>query len=90
MQPIRTLCEKIFCPYLTSFDEEEFEDPQRVIRIRKSKDSQQNGQKKRTNNDLQKMHIKVTRTPLRTMGEPRFSGRVSSSCFTSTCKFNKL
>ena len=70
MQPIRTLCEKIFCPYLTSFDEEEFEDPQRVIRIRKSKDSQPNGQKKRI---YKQLHIKLT---LRTVGELRCFGRV--------------
>jgi hypothetical protein len=40
---------------------EEFEDTKRVIRIRKSKkDRQHNGQKyKRTNNDLQKIHIKL-------------------------------
>ena len=40
---------------------EEFEDTKRVIRIRKSKkDSQHNGQKyKRTNNDLQNIHIKL-------------------------------
>jgi len=41
--------------------EEEFEDTKRVIRIRKSKkDRQHNGQKyKRTNNDLQNIHIKL-------------------------------
>ena len=39
---------------------EEFEDTKRVIRIRKSKDSQHNDQKyKRTNNDLQNIHIKL-------------------------------
>ena len=42
---------------------EEFEDTEWVIRIRKSKkDKQHNGQKKkdkRTNNDLQNIHIKL-------------------------------
>jgi hypothetical protein len=63
-----------------------------VIRIRKSKkDRQCNGQKKkdeRTNNDLQnithkKTKDRVTRTPLKSMGELRCSGRVRSSCSTS-------
>ena len=44
-------------------DEEEFEDTKGVIRIRISKkDRQHNGQKKkdkRTNNDLQNIHIKL-------------------------------
>ena len=44
-------------------DEEEFEDAKGVIRIRISKkDRQHNGQKKkdkRTNNDLQNIHIKL-------------------------------
>ena len=41
--------------------EEEFEDTKKVIRIRKSKkDIQHNGKKyKRTNNDLQNIHIKL-------------------------------
>jgi hypothetical protein len=42
--------------------QEEFADTKRVIRIRKSKDRQDNGQKKknkRTNNDLQNIHIKL-------------------------------
>jgi hypothetical protein len=56
---------------------EEFEDTKWVIRVRKSKkDRQHNGQKiknKRTNNDLQNMHIKdrITRTPLKTGSELR-------------------
>jgi len=44
------------------FMEEEFEDTKGVIRIRKSKDRQYNVQKKkykRTNNDLQNIHIKL-------------------------------
>jgi len=46
-----------------TYDEEEFEDTKWVIRIGKSKKNRQhNGQKKkdkRTNNDLQNMHIKL-------------------------------
>jgi hypothetical protein len=70
--------------------EKEFEDTKWVIRIRKSKDRQHNGQKKkdkRTNNDLQNITYKtkdrVTRTLLKTEGELRCSGRVSSSCSAS-------
>jgi ribosomal protein L32 len=64
----------------------EFEDNTKgVIRIRISKKNRQNnGQKKkykRTNNDLQNIHIKLI--PLKTGGELRRSGRVSSSCSTS-------
>jgi hypothetical protein len=41
-------------------NQEEFEDTKRVIRIRKSKDRQHNGQKrKKTNNNLQNIHIKL-------------------------------
>jgi len=70
---------------------EEFEDTEGVIRIRKSKDRQNNGQKKkykRTNNDLQnithKTKDRVTRTPepLQTC-ELRCCGSVSSPCSTS-------
>ena len=46
---------------------------------------QHNGQKKKdkkTNNDLQNIH-KVTRTPLKAVGEIRYSGKVNSSCSTS-------
>ena len=70
--------------------EEEIEDTIGVIRIRKSEDRQHNGQKKKdkwTNNDLQNITHKTkdpaTRTPLKTGGEPRCSGMVSSSCSTS-------
>ena len=46
---------------------------------------------KRTNNDLQnttqKTKNRATRTPRKTGGEPRWSGKVSSSCSTSsTCR----
>ena len=37
---------------------------------------------KRTNNDLQNMHIKL-KTRLKTGGQIRCSGRIGSSCFTS-------
>ena len=68
---------------------EEFEDTKGAIRIRKSKDRQPKGQKKkdkRTNNDLQNMHIKLkisNTNPTKTRGELGCSGRVSSSCSTS-------
>ena len=40
---------------------EETEDTTRIIRIRKSmKDRQHNGQKKKQNNDLQNIHIKLS------------------------------
>jgi len=63
----------------------------KVIKIRKSKKNRQhNGQKKkykRTNNDLQNTTLKnkdrATRTPLKTGGELRCSGRESSSCSIS-------
>ena len=66
---------------------EEFEDTKGAIRIHISKKNRQhNGQKnkyKRTNNDLQdKTKDRVTQTPLKTAGELRYSGRVSSSCST--------
>ena len=61
---------------------EEFEDTIRLIRIGKSKKNRQhNGQKKkykRTHNYLPNIHIK-----LKTRGELRCSGKVSSSCSTS-------
>ena len=41
---------------ISNCDQEEFEDTNRIVRIRKSKDRQHNGQKtkdKRINNDLQ-------------------------------------
>ena len=47
--------------FLVGFMKEEFEDTKGVIRIRKSKNRQHNGQKKkykRTNNDPQNIHIK--------------------------------
>ena len=67
---------------------EEFEDTKGAIRIRISKKIRQhNGQKKKD----KKRYIKhthqtkdrVTRTPLKTGGELRCSGRISSSSSTS-------
>ena len=61
------------------------------MRICKSKNRQHNDQKKkykRTNNNLQNIHIqcktndRVTRTPLNTGGELMCSGTVGSSCST--------
>ena len=69
---------------------EEFEDTKGVIKIRKSKDRQHNGQKKkdkRINNDLKnithKTKDRVTRTLVKAGGELRFFGKVNSSCSTS-------
>ena len=70
---------------------EEFADTKGAIRIRQLKKVRQhNGQRKKdkmTNNDIlnttQKTKDRATRTPRKTGGEYRFSGRVSSSCSTS-------
>ena len=66
--------------------QEYFEDTKGVIRICKSKDKQDDGQKKkdkRTNNDLQnithKTKDRVTRTPLKIGGDPMCSGRVGTN-----------
>ena len=73
--------------------------PKNVIRIRKLRDRQYNGQKKKdkkTNNDLQNTILKTkdraTRTLRKTGGELRCSGMVSSSCFicdTHRVTFNR-
>ena len=59
----------------------------RVIRICKLKDRQHNGQKKKdkqwSTKHAQKTKDRVTRTPIKTRDELRFSGKVSSSCSTS-------
>jgi len=72
------------------FRQEMFEDTKVVIRSRKSKNMQCNGQKKkdnRTNNYMQNTTQKtkdlVTPTPLKTGGELGYSGKISSFC--STC-----
>jgi hypothetical protein len=67
---------------------EEFEDTKGVIRIRISKNNRQrNGQKKkykqRSTKHTHKTKDRVTRTPLKTGGELRCSGKWSSSCTTS-------
>jgi hypothetical protein len=56
--------------------EEEFEDTKGVIRIHKSKKNTM-PKRKRTIKDLQNIHIKL-RTPQKTGGELRCSGRVDS------------
>ena len=61
---------------------EEFEDTKGVTRIRKWKNRQHNGQKKKykkTSKIYKKTKDRVTRTPLRTGGELRCSERVGSS-----------
>ena len=64
---------------------EEFEDIKGVIRIRKSKNRQHNGQikvqkdKQRSTKHTHKTNDRVTRTPLKTGGELRCCGRVGSS-----------
>ena len=71
--------------------QEEFEDTKGAIRFCISKKNKQhNGQKKKVQKDKQrstkhtyKTKDRVTRTPLKTGGELRCSGRVSSSCSTS-------
>jgi hypothetical protein len=68
---------------------EEFEDTKGVIIIRISKKNRQhNGQKvqkdkQRSTKHTYKTKDRVTRTSLKTGGELRCSGRVSSSCSTS-------
>jgi hypothetical protein len=49
--------------------EEEFEDTKEVIRIRKSKDRQHNGQKNKQRSTKHTHKDRVTRTPLKTGGE---------------------
>ena len=68
--------------------EEEFEETKGVIRIRKSKkDRQHNGQKEkgkqRSTKHTHKTNDRVTRTPLNSGGELRYSGRASSCCSTN-------
>ena len=69
---------------------DEFEDPKGVIRIRKLKDKQYSGQKKkykRINNDLQNITHKTKKTsntnPTKTGVELRCPGRLSRSCSNS-------
>jgi hypothetical protein len=64
--------------------QEDFEDIKGVVRICKStKDRQRNGQRKkvkRTNNDLQNIHIKLKIELHEPDQKPGCSGRVNSSC----------
>ena len=69
---------------------DEFEDTKGVIRIRILKNRQQHGQKKKIQKDKQqsikhthKTKDRETRTPLKTGGKLRCSGKVGSSCSTS-------
>jgi hypothetical protein len=76
--------------FLAMFAKEEFEDTKGLIRIRISKNRQNNGQtkkdKQRSTKHTHKAKYRVTRTPLKTPGELSCSGRVGSSCSTSgTC-----
>ena len=66
--------------------DEEFEDTKGVIRIRILKNRQHNGQKEKVQKDKQRStkhthntEDRVTRTPLKTGGKLRCSGRVCSS-----------
>ena len=66
---------------------EEFEDTKGVIRIRISKKNRQHKEKVQKDKQLSTKHTRkaqdrVPRTPLKTHGEIRWSGRVSSSCST--------
>ena len=70
--------------------QEEFEDTKGAIRIRISKTNRQQWTKEKVQKDKQrstkhtyKTKDRVTRTPLKTRGERRCSGRLSSSCSTS-------
>ena len=73
--------------YAEQINPADIEDTEGIIIIRKSKDRQHHGQKKkdkRTSNELQndipKTKDLATQTQLKTGGELRCSGRVSSSC----------
>jgi len=73
--------------------QEEFEDTKGVIKIRKlKKDRQHNDQKKKGQTRIYKtLHKKLKiqqHKPCtkKTCGEPRYSGRVSSSCSTSDAR----
>ena len=77
---------------------EEFENTKGVFKIRISKKNRQhNGKKKRVKKDKQrstkhtyKTKDRVTRTPLKSGGELRVSGRVNRSCFTSDTRYVSL
>jgi hypothetical protein len=72
------------------FEQKEFEETKGAIRLRISKNRPHNGQRKKIQKDKQrftkhtyKTKDRVTRTPLKTGGELRCSGRVGSSCSNS-------
>ena len=75
------------CVYCECFDIEVFEDTKEVIGIHKSKKNRKhNGQKKKdkgANNYLHKTKDRATRNPLKTRGQLKSAGKVSSSCSTS-------
>ena len=88
----------IYRQYL-QISKEEFEDTKGVIRIRISKKEEQTTQwpKEKVQRDKQrsikhtfKTKDRVTRTPLKTGGEHRCSGRVSSFCSTSGTRRDNL
>ena len=67
---------------------EEFEDTKGVIRTQWPKEKGQKD-KQRSTQHTYKTKDRITRTPLKTGGEPRCSGRDSTSCSTSgTCRIN--
>ena len=53
-----------FSSFVVLCTQEEVEDNKEVIRIRKSKNRQHNGQKKKTQNDKQNIHIKLKMYPV--------------------------
>ena len=74
--------------------QDEFEDSKEVIRIRKSNKNRPQKEKvqrdkQRSTKHTHKTKDRVIQTPLKTGGELRWSGKVSSSYSTSgTCRFN--
>jgi len=71
--------------YCLQVYEEEFEDSGIKNESINRRTDNTMAKRKRTNNDLQNIHIKdrVTRNPLKTGGKLRWPGRVGSSCSTS-------
>ena len=72
---------------------EEFEDTKGAITIRISKNNKQNNAQKKKDKQRSTKHTyktkdRVTRTPLKTGGELRCSGRVGSSCCTNHSNCN--
>ena len=68
---------------------DEFENTKGVIRIRISKNRQHKKDKQRSTKHTYKTKDRVTRSPIKTGGELRCSGRVSSSgCTSGTRRVN--